>query len=310
MTIIEVRELTKIYHTGLKKGNIVALDGLSLSVEQGEIFGLLGPNGAGKTTLIKCLLGLTQINSGMVLLNGLPPSDPQSRQKVGFLPENHRFPDYLTGEGLLYMTGLMYGMSKHDIAERSKYLLSLVSMERWASVVITKYSKGMLQRIGLAQSIISDPDIIFLDEPTDGVDPLGRKEIRDVLKRIRDQGKTIFLNSHLLSEVESLADRVSILRKGRVVRTARVDELTGRDKQYVISAAIGNQRIEIPENIGKQISITSKEMIIELLHEEDINYVIDQLRQKKISIKSVMPRTVSLEQSFIELLETKEETAI
>lgn len=309
MDVIEVQSLTKVYQTGLKKGNLVALDEVNLTVSQGEIFGLLGPNGAGKTTLVKCLLGITGISAGQVLLNGLPPDDPRSREKVGFLPENHRFPGHLTGAGLLELSGKLSGMSTGEIAKRIDYLLPLVGMNKWAGMRVTKYSKGMSQRIGLAQAMISDPDILFLDEPTDGVDPIGRKEIKDVLKKIRDAGKTVFLNSHLLAEVESLADRVMILSKGRVIRTAGIEELTSHDKQYVIIAEIGNERIEIPKEIGKRISISRRELIVELYKEDDINKVIDQLRLKRISIRAVTPRKVSLEQSFIELVSDSAEPA-
>lgn len=309
MDVIEVQSLTKVYQTGLKKGNLVALDEVNLVVTQGEIFGLLGPNGAGKTTLVKCLLGITGISAGQVLLNGLPPDDPRSREKVGFLPENHRFPSHLTGVELLELSGKLSGMSTGEIAKRIDYLLPLVGMNKWAGMRVTKYSKGMSQRIGLAQAMISDPDILFLDEPTDGVDPIGRKEIKDVLKKIRDAGKTVFLNSHLLAEVESLADRVMVLNKGRVIRTASVKELTSHDKQYVIIAEIGNERIEISKEIGKRISISRRELIVELYKEDDINKVIDQLRLKRISIRAVTPRKVSLEQSFIELVSDSAEPA-
>jgi len=309
MHVIEVQDLTKIYQTGLKKGNIVALDSVSLTVEQGEIFGLLGPNGAGKTTLMKVLLNITQISSGQALVLGLPPENPESRHKVGYLPENHRFPTHLTGLGLLEFTGRLYGLSQKEIDSRSEQLLALVGMERWGKTKIRKYSKGMSQRIGLAQTMISDPEILLLDEPTDGVDPIGKIEIRQVMEKIRAEGKTVFLNSHLLSEVESVADRVAILTRGKVARVGSVESMTSRQSQYEIKAAIGNEIFEIPEEMGKRLSMTTNGMIVELSNEDDINYIIDQLRMRKIKIKSIKPLKISLEQSFFETVTENKESA-
>ncbi len=300
MNIVETHELTKVFQPRRKKGAVVALDGVSLAIQQGEIFGLLGPNGAGKTTFFKVLLGITKITQGDVLLFGLPPDDPQSRQKVGYLPESHRFPDHLTGLGLLEFTGRLCGMTTSEIDARTDGLLELVDMDKWANVKIKRYSKGMLQRIGLAQSMISDPDLLLLDEPTDGIDPVGKVEIRDVLIRIRNEGKTIILNSHLLSEVESAADRVAILSRGKVARIGTVDELTSRKSQFEIEGDFASKLVSIPEEIGRKLSISSNRLIVELVEDSKINNVIDLLRSKRISIRAVQPLKVSLEQSFIE----------
>lgn len=284
----------------MRKGDIVALDNVSLSVNPGEILGLLGPNGAGKTTLFKVLLGVTRATSGRATINSLPPSDPNSRLTIGYLPENHRFPNHLTGIGLMNLTGRMCGMNIADITSRSDELLTLVGMERWADTKIRKYSKGMLQRIGLAQALVNDPEILLLDEPTDGVDPIGRVEIRKVLTSIRSAGRMIILNSHLLAEVEAVADRVAILQKGSLLRVSTVKELTNRQSQYEIEADMGNNVLELPEEIGKIVAVTAKGLLVDLTKPDHVNYVIDQLRIKKISISAVKPMTVSLEQSFIE----------
>ncbi|HOP07082.1 MAG TPA: ABC transporter ATP-binding protein [candidate division Zixibacteria bacterium] len=309
MTIVDVQDLTKVYSTGMRKGDIVALDSVSLSISEGEIFGLLGPNGAGKTTMLKVLLGITSITSGTATIDGFPPGNPRSRVKVGYLPENHRFPDHLTGLGLMELTGRLHGMSQKQMDERSDELLKLVGMERWASVKIRKFSKGMLQRIGLAQAMMPDPDVLFLDEPTDGVDPVGRTEIREVMKRIRSEGKSIVLNSHLLSEVESVADRVAILSRGRLIKVATVTELTSRASQYEVEADFGNKIIKLPEEVGKVVSMASRLMIVELTDPERINDVIDDIRMNKIKIKSVKPVTVTLEQSFMEAVSSHPEGA-
>ena len=182
MNVVDVEQLTKVYQTGLKRGNIVALNQVTLGIAQGEIFGLLGPNGAGKTSMMKILLGITRATSGDVAVMGLPPSEPASRERVGFLPENHRFPYHVTGVGLLELTGRMHGMPGPSMQQRIEELLPLVGMERWGNTKIRKYSKGMSQRIGLAQAMMPDPDLLLLDEPTDGVDPVGKIEIREVLK--------------------------------------------------------------------------------------------------------------------------------
>jgi len=306
MSVIEIQDLTKIYRTGMRKGDIVAVDNLNLTIQLGEIFGLLGPNGAGKTTLFKVLLNLTPATSGDVKLFGRPTSDPRSRLKVGYLPENHRFPHHLTGYGLLEFTGRMYGLPQFQIEERAEELLDVVGMTKWADTKMRKYSKGMGQRIGLAQAMLADPEVLMLDEPTDGVDPVGKIELRKVLEKIRESGKTIILNSHLLSEVESVADRVAILSRGRLVRVGTVRELTSRRSQYEIEAELGNQLLKIPEEIGKTIVVTSRGMTIELIKPENINDVIDMLRMKKISISSIKPMKISLEQSFIETITDSE----
>jgi ABC-2 type transport system ATP-binding protein len=302
MNVIEIHDLTKIYLSGLRKGNVVALDRASLEVPQGQIMGLLGPNGAGKTTLVKSLLGILRPNSGDILLNGLPPSDPYSRRRVGFLPENHRFPAHLTGMGLLESAGRLYGISSGDIEQQAIRHLATVGMDRWANMKVRKYSKGMLQRIGLAQAMMADPDILLLDEPTDGVDPVGKMEIRQVLVQLRKEGKTILLNSHLLSEVESIADRVAILVRGRVVRVDTMEAFTSRKSQYEIEASFGDKVIEIPPEVGRKVFISTDRLVVELQEEDGINAIIDDLRIHKISIRSVKPLKITLEQSFFETL--------
>ena len=194
MHAVEVNNLTKIYSGGMKSGRIAALKNFSLNVEEGKIFGLLGPNGAGKTTLIKILLGITSATHGDAKILGSDVSDYHIKKHVGYLPENHKFPSYLTGEQLLKFIADLSGYETGNINGRIDELLEMVAMFKWKKTKIKKYSKGMMQRIGLAQAMINDPDLIFLDEPTDGVDPIGRKEIRDILSHLKSKGKTIFVN--------------------------------------------------------------------------------------------------------------------
>lgn len=310
MDIIQLNEITKIYHTGLKRGNITALNEVSLSVPQGEIFGLLGPNGAGKTTMVKILLGITSITSGRAWLGGLPVSDPKARQKVGYLAENHRFPSHLTGLGLLQLAGRLSGMSESEIDSRMDYLLPLVGMDRWGPVKMKKYSKGMLQRIGLAQAMITDPDLLLLDEPTDGVDPVGKAEIRQVLEKLRQEGKTIFLNTHLLSEIEPIADRVAILSKGRLMKVDTVANLTRRGSQYEIKAQIGHQLVEFPDKLGRVLNVSTDRMLVDVVSEAALNEIIDRMRAKQIMITEIKPLTITLEQSFLEVIGGPEDTSV
>ena len=302
MNIIDTHDLTKVYQNGFKKRTITALDNVSISVMQGEIFGLLGPNGAGKTTFLKVILGIAHASSGEVFIGEYKPSDPRSRLHIGYLPESHRFPDHLTGFGLLESSARLYGMNSSEIRPRAEKMLQLVDMAKWGYTKIKKYSKGMQQRIGLAQAMMPNPDVLLLDEPTDGVDPIGKIEIRKVLEKIREEGKSIVLNSHLLSEVESIADRVAILSRGKLVRISTIDELTVKKSQFEIEADIGNIIIKIPKEVGQILKLSTREIIVELTEDVKINYVIDELRHKKISIKSVKPSKVSLEQSFIETI--------
>src|SRR5687767_1774690 len=214
-TLIEVSGLKKTFRSGLGKPGITALDGIDFTVREGELFGLLGPNGAGKTTTVKILLGLTRATSGVARVGGLPVSDPESRRRVGYLPEGHKIPGYLTARQALSIFGRMSDMDKVTIDRRTNELLDRVHLGTWADVRVKKFSKGMTQRLGLAAALISSPNVLLLDEPTDGVDPVGRREIRDLLRAEASRGTAVLLNSHLLSEIELTCDRVAMLRKGR-----------------------------------------------------------------------------------------------
>lgn len=205
--VIETTELTKVYRSSFGNKSVNALSEFNIEIKKGMIFGLLGPNGAGKTTLIKLLLGITFPTSGSAKLLGEDISDYKIKNKIGYLPENHRYPAYLTGGEVLRFFGSLSGMKGQSLNERIDELLKVVKLEEWKKTKVKNYSKGMMQRLGLAQAMLNDPELIFLDEPTDGVDPIGRKEIRDLLISLKTQGKTIFLNSHLLSEVELITEQ-------------------------------------------------------------------------------------------------------
>ena len=233
MPVIEIKNLVKQY------GKIEALRGVSLGVEKGEIFGLLGQNGAGKTTMVKILLGITKPSFGEASLLGEPVGTPGVRKRVGYLPEDHRFPEYHSGYSLLDFYASLMDVSAKDKKERIEEMLELVGLKTRMHYKIRTYSKGMKQRLGIAQALFHDPEVIFLDEPTDGVDPIGRREIRDLLHQLKEEGKTIFLNSHLLGEVELITDRVAILDKGEFIRLGTTKELTQQQGLYVIGLAAG-----------------------------------------------------------------------
>src|SRR5262245_40748154 len=233
MPVIETRALRKHY------GRIEALRGVTLTVEPGEIFGLLGQNGAGKTTLIKVLLGIAWKTEGEAFVLGEPSGAVGVRQRVGYLPEDHRFPDYHSGWSLMNFYGKLMGLGPRLRRRRAAELLELVGLKDRMYSKVRTFSKGMKQRLGVAQAILHDPDVIFLDEPTDGVDPVGRREIRAIIKRLRNEGKTIFLNSHLLGEVELICDRVAIMQQGEIVRDGTVESLTRVTGLYVVGLAPG-----------------------------------------------------------------------
>jgi ABC-2 type transport system ATP-binding protein len=211
-----------------------ALRGIEMQVRPGEIFGLLGPNGAGKTTLVKIMMTLVRPTRAEGTVLGRPVGHKPTLAKVGYLPENYSFPPYFTGQQALEYYAAMAKVDRPTRRRRTAELLSMVGMIGWAKARVGTYSKGMQQRVGMAQALINDPELVVLDEPTDGLDPVGRREVREVLKRLRSEGKTIFLNSHLLGEVEQICDRVAILVNGKVVRQGTVEDLTARGRYYEI----------------------------------------------------------------------------
>ena len=226
---IDLRDVAKIY-----KGRVHALQGIEMKVARGEVFGLLGPNGAGKSTLVKIMMTIIRPTRAVGSILGQPVGHKPTLRKVGYLPENHRFPRYLTGRQTLEFFGALAKVGRAAARKKAGELLETVGMTDWANKRISEYSKGMMQRIGIAQALMADPELIVLDEPTDGVDPVGRRDIRDVLNRLREQGKTVFINSHLLSELEAMCDRVAILVRGRVARQGTIDELTVKSQRYEI----------------------------------------------------------------------------
>lgn len=312
--VIDLKNVTKIYD-----GRIHALKDISLAVGRGEIFGLLGPNGAGKTTLIKIMMTVVRPTEAHGTLLGKPVGDKQTLEKVGYLPEKHRFPRYLTGRQTLDFFAGLCGVDRSTRRRRAAELLDLVGMTSWADARVSTYSNGMMQRIGLAQTMMNDPDLILLDEPTDGVDPIGRRDIRDALLRLRYQGKTVFINSHLLSELEMVTDRVAILVGGRVARQGTVSDLSADQQRYEIEVSGPDSaeshlqtilsRVASFESPGLKGKLLRSGIAIEL-HDhtiriqtpdpEQIQDVFDALRAGALSIKRVQVVRPSLEDLFVE----------
>ena len=275
---IVAHNLTKVYRSRWSGREVRAVDNLSLQVRRASTFGLLGPNGAGKTTFVKMLLSAVHPTKGSAFINSRNAAEPRARQPIGYLPENHRFPTYFTGEGMLDFYAALSGMDSTSRRKRIPELLALVGLDNWGHVRLGKYSKGMLQRVGLAQAIIHNPEILILDEPTDGVDPVGRRHIRDILTRLEEKGTTIFINSHLLAEVELFCEEVAILNKGKLVLQGKVRDLTA-GKGYRLTTAGGETH--------------------HYATREDLNAAIDQFRRDGVDIESVTPTTSSLEDVFV-----------
>lgn len=299
--VIVTERLSKRY------GAVEALRDVSIRVAPGEIYGLLGQNGAGKTTLIKILLGITSATAGEAELLGRPVGKTEVRYRVGYLPEDHHFPDYHTGYSLLDYYGALLGVGRSDRRRRIPEYLELVGLKGRMRYKIRTYSKGMKQRLGLAQAMFHDPEVIFLDEPTDGVDPVGRREIRSIMQQLKERGKTIFLNSHLLGEVELICDRVGILQKGEMIRTGSVAALTQQRGLFVIGLAPG-QTLPADELAKRGYTITPRgeHWEIGVTDGESIDPVVDLLRGCGLSIRHLMEKRQSLEDLFVQTVEAAE----
>ena len=299
---VEVIGLNKVYTSSFGKKKVFALTDCFLDVPSGTIFGLLGPNGAGKTTLIKLLLGITFPDSGSARILNENISNIKVKKKVGYLPENHKYPPYLTGGETLKFFGQLSGLDGNPLEKKIDELLELMNLTRWKKSKIKTYSKGMMQRLGLAQAMINDPELIFLDEPTDGVDPIGKKEIRDVLVELKNRQKTIFLNSHILSEVELITDNVGILNKGKLIKEGTVRELTEKKEEYRLSfdGILNDEALSGIDSLKKNKDGYYNLKVLDI---NELNKVIDSLRNRSVLIKEIIPQKNTLEEMFISLIQ-------
>ncbi len=301
MPVIATENLVKRF------GRIEALKGVSLTVERGEIFGLLGQNGAGKTTLIKILLGITKKTGGAALLLDEPAGTAPVRRRVGYLPEDHRFPDYHTGASLLDFYGALLDVPGRVRRKRIPEILEVVGLKGRMHYKIRTYSKGMKQRLGIAQALMHDPDVIFLDEPTDGVDPVGRREIRDIMQSLKKLGKTIFLNSHLLSEVEQICDRVAILARGEVVREGDIVALTKVQGFFLIGLAPGERfPAEDVAKLGYDGRFMGDFYEVALADGQSIDPVVALLQQRGLKLRHLVQKRQTLEDLFVQTVQSAE----
>lgn len=300
---LDLTGVSKVYSGAWGRKKVHALRGIDMRIHRGGIFGLLGPNGAGKSTLVKIMMTVIRPTTCVGTMLGQPVGNKSALRRVGYLPEHHKFPDYLTAAQVLDYFGALADVPRADRKKRSRELLGLVGIDKWANHKVKGFSKGMRQRLGIANALMNDPELVVLDEPTDGVDPVGRRDIRNVLTAIRDQGRTVLLNSHLLSELEMVCDRVAILVQGRVSSLGTIDELTRDSRRYEIEASgpdealAGVARAALAS--GPTIGVEGPLLRVGTDDPEAVQPIIDALRRAGVTIRAVRPVRESLEDLFM-----------
>lgn len=300
--VVKTEGLRKIFKVGFWGRSLTALEHLDLEVRRGEVFGFLGPNGAGKTTTLKILMGLIYPSSGSARILDRPVGDVGVKHQIGFLPESPYFYDYLTGEEFLRFYGQLFGLHSTALTDRIKHLLELVGLPHVTRLQLRKFSKGMLQRIGIAQALINDPHLVVLDEPMSGLDPVGRKEVRDLILRLKEEGKTIFFSSHILHDAELLCDRVSILAKGSIVAMGSVKDLVGHASMSsieVVVEGLGQEGLAHVQPLVERIAVQAGRTLFVLKGQAELNGVLDVIRAAKATLISVTPHQSSLEDLFM-----------
>ena len=309
---IDIQDLRKTYRSGIfRRRGQQALRGVSLNVRPGEVFGLLGPNGAGKTTLIKILLGIVHKSAGSATMLGHAAGSQASRSRVGYLPESLRVAKHHTARTALNFYGRLSRMSSQQIARRSDELLDLVGLRQRDRESVRGFSKGMGQRLGLAQALLHDPDLLILDEPTDGLDPLGRSQVRDIINELKGQGKTIFLNSHILQEVEMICDRFAIMAQGELKAIGSIDDLRGtnsRSSATLIVSRLSSETIAAL-NQGEAAVRTEaidpdlQRLLVDECPQSELDRIVDLLRGAGASIHQIQRGSSTLEQIFLSLVQ-------
>ncbi|MEQ1844148.1 MAG: ABC transporter ATP-binding protein [Nitrospira sp.] len=302
MKALRIQSLTKEYSVGFTRQHVVALDHLNLEVEEGEIFGFLGQNGAGKTTAIKLLLGLLRPTSGKAWIFDRSIEEVAVRQYVGYLPESPYFYEYLTAEEFLAFYGQLFGLRGIRLARKVEELLELVSLTSVKCIPLRKFSKGMLQRVGIAQALINDPRLVILDEPMSGLDPIGRRDVRDIILHLRAERKTVFFSTHILSDVEMICDRIGILAKGCLKAVgdvqAIVGEATVKSIELVVEGLHGEAVAEIL-GVGATVVARGNQALISVSDEAGVNKCLEILRQRNGRLVSLLPQKQSLEDIFL-----------
>jgi len=306
MAAIEILGLEKSYLTGFwRKSTKQALRPLHLTIEKGEVFGFLGPNGAGKTTTLKLLMGLVFPTAGSARILDMNLHDPRVKAHIGFLPEQPYFYDYLTAQELLEYYGQLSGVPAKERSTRVEQMLARVGLQNAARTQLRKFSKGMLQRVGLAQAILHEPELVFLDEPMSGLDPMGRREVRDLIQQLRQEGKTVFFSTHILSDAEALCDRVAVIHQGELRGVGKVAELTSQVQGKVEISFYGRSAPAALLSLGAQARV-SGDMVNAILPEEQQETALDVLRREHIRLISLTPLRSSLEEYYIQKLQPVE----
>jgi len=294
---IDACQLRKTY------GTRAAVRDLTLQVGRGEAFGFLGPNGAGKSTSIKMLLGLVEPTGGRALLLGQPVGTREVRARIGFLPEHFRFYDWLSASELILFHGRLCGLAEDALRRKIPQLLERVGLGAHSNKPIRSFSKGMMQRVGLAQAIVNDPEILFLDEPTSGLDPAGRKLVRDVISEQRDRGATVFLNSHLLGEVEQSCDRVAFIRDGCIVGRYEMDGWQSDQTEVEIRVArLSSSAMESLKQLTQDVRLEGQLLRLRVMQMEDLPDIVRCLVENGVEVFSVVPQRVSLEDLFLQMM--------
>jgi len=303
MKAIEIQNLTKDFRKGFwRKRPMRALDGLSLNVESGEIFGFLGPNGAGKTTTLKLLMNLIRPTAGSARILGEPVDRVAMRKRIGYLPENPYFYDYLTAEELLTYVGALFRIRRPELGKKVAQLLETVGLSDARKTQLRRFSKGMVQRVGIAQAIINDPEVVFLDEPMSGLDPLGRREVRLVIASLRSKGVTVFFSSHILPDVEILCDRVAILNKGRLIEAGALSdilkvEITGHE---IILARLGPAALQSLKPKCDEMTVMGDRVHIRVATSKQAGSIVSEAVASGAELVSVNPIRSSLEEYFFQ----------
>jgi ABC-2 type transport system ATP-binding protein len=303
-SVLELKDVRKSFKLGFIPKTKEILKGITFSVAEGEIFGYLGPNGAGKTTTIKCALGLIFPDSGTIELFGRPHLDPQAKERLGFLPENPYFYDYLTAAEFLDFYAQLFKVDKEVRAERIPRLLKLVGMERAGGLSLRKFSRGMLQRVGLAQALINDPALVILDEPLGGLDPLGRKEIRDIILRLRDEGKTVLFTSHILQDIEMICHRVAIIVGGRILSQGQLSDLVSEKILFTEITVSGLPAADLAP-LGESVSAQGGRMLFKIFDESKVGEILELARTRGAKVHALVPRTQTLEDIFVDMVKPK-----
>jgi len=299
-----IEGLTKTFRSGWPGlPPVTALSGLSLTVRQGEIYGFLGPNGSGKTTTLKILMGLMRATSGKAEVLGKPAGDVQVRRQIGFLPESPYFYDYLTAEEFLAFYGHLAGLERAELGRRIDHLLEVVGLTEARTRQLRKFSKGMLQRVGLAQALIHDPELVILDEPMSGLDPIGRKQVRDLILSLRDQGKTVFFSTHIIPDVEMICDRVGIVVKGKLLATGRVDELVRHEHTQsveIVCEGIKVDEVPVIKAAATLVLQRGPQCLVALPGPDRQEEILAAIRAHGGKLVSVTPQKGSLEELFFQ----------